>query len=155
MSISPLSQRLRAGLPLARDFSAFLKRGNVADLAVGVVIGAAFGKIVSSFVADIITPPLGLLIDEVNFAALKLRIGGTAAAPVTVNYGTFLQTLMDFLIIGVALFALVRLINRVRRQSDAAPGPLTKDQQLLTEIRDALRPGGEAASRPPFTPSRS
>lgn len=154
MSSTSFRQRLSVRVPLVRDFGAFLKRGNVTDLAVGVVIGAAFGKIVSSFVADIITPPLGLLVDEVNFSDLRLRIGGTAAAPVTVNYGTFLQALMDFLIIGVALFALMRLISRLRRHPGAATTPLTKDQELLTEIRDALRPGGEAASRPPSTPSR-
>ncbi|MBI2516477.1 MAG: large conductance mechanosensitive channel protein MscL [Opitutae bacterium] len=138
MSDSLLRQRLHVHRPLARDFGAFLRRGNVADLAIGVVIGAAFGKIVSSFVGDIITPPLGLLIDEVNFSALRLRIGGTAVAPVTINYGMFLQTLLDFAIIGVALFGLSRLINRFRRGRTAA---LTKDQELLAEIRDLLRPG--------------
>ena len=155
MSDSLLQQRFQAHRPLARDFSAFLRRGNVTDLAIGVVIGAAFGKIVSSFVADIVTPPLGLLIDEVNFSALRLLIGGTTAMPVTVNYGTFLQTLMDFLIIGVALFALMRLISWLRRHQGDASAPLSKDQELLAEIRDALRSGGEAACRLPSTPSRS
>ncbi len=155
MSSIPFQQRLGARTPLVREFGAFLRRGNVTELAVGVVIGAAFGRIVSSFVADIITPPLGLLIDEVNFSALKLRIGGTMAAPVTVNYGTFLQALLDFLIIGVALFALMRLIGWMRRHQGVAPAPLTKDQELLTDIRDALRSGGGAASRPTPTPSRS
>lgn len=153
MSDHPFHQSLQARLPFLRDFGVFLRRGNVIDLAVGVVIGAAFGKIVSSFVADIITPPLGLLIDEVNFSALRLRIGGTVAAPVTVNYGSFLQALLDFLIIGVALFVLVQLISRVRRSP--APASLTKDQELLTEIRDVLRGGAEPAVRPSLNPSRS
>lgn len=146
-------QTSQTRLPLLRDFGAFLRRGNVIDLAVGVVIGGAFGKIVSSFVADIITPPLGLLIDEVNFSALKLHIGGTAAAPVTLNYGSFLQTLLDFLIIGIALFVLVRLISRLHRSP--APASLTKDQELLTQIRDALRDRVEPTAHSPFTPSRS
>ncbi|MBI4625297.1 MAG: large conductance mechanosensitive channel protein MscL [Verrucomicrobia bacterium] len=86
-----------------REFRAFMKRGSLIDLAVGVMIGGALGKIVSSFVADVLTPPLGLLIGEVHFSALKVRLGGTAAAPVTLNYGNFLQSLFDFVIVAAVL----------------------------------------------------
>ena len=85
---------------LLKEFGDFIKRGNVLDLAVAVIIAGAFGKIVSSFVADILMPPIGLLIGGVNFTALTLKIGGTPEAPVTINYGTFLQSLFDFLIIA-------------------------------------------------------
>ncbi|MEY4489365.1 MAG: hypothetical protein RIQ79_1873 [Verrucomicrobiota bacterium] len=124
---------------LAKDFNAFLKRGNVLDLAVGVMIGGAFGKIVSSFVADILTPPIGLLVDEVNFSALKFHLGGPSSS-VTINYGAFFQALLDFLLIATVLFAVVSFVNRLRRQ-EPQPAVLTKDQELLTEIRDRLRAG--------------
>ena len=120
-----------------RGFQVFLKRGNIVDLAVGVMIGAAFGKIVSSLVADVLTPPLGLLIGEVNFSALKLRLGGSLAAPVTVNYGSFIQALLDFAIMAAVLFGFVRLVQWSR--GPGAPAALTTDQQLLAEIRDELR----------------
>ena len=126
-----------------RDFCAFFQRGSVVDLAVGVMIGAAFGKIISSLVADIITPPLGLLLGGVNFSTLKLTLGGPPAAPVTLNYGSFLQAFMDFILIALVLFILVSLINRVHRRAPASPTP---DQQLLTEIRDELRRQNSAAN---------
>ncbi len=126
-----------------RDFCAFFQRGSVVDLAVGVMIGASFGKIVSSFVTDLLMPPLGLLMGGMPFSSLKLNLGGPPTAPVTLNYGSFLQALMDFTLIALVLFIIVSLINRVHRRAPA-PTSLTADQQLLTEIRDELRRRGNA-----------
>jgi large conductance mechanosensitive channel len=128
-----------------REFRAFMKRGSLIDLAVGVMIGGALGKIVSSFVADVVAPPLGLLVGEVHFSALKVRLGGTAAAPVTLNYGSFVQSLLDFVVVAAILFALIRLGQRLR--SPAESTALTTDQQLLTEIRDHLRASGSLAAK--------
>ena len=126
-----------------RDFVAVFQRGSVVDLAVGVMIGASFGKIVASFVADLLMPPVGLLLGGVNFSGLKIAIGGPENAPVTLNYGSFLQALMDFTLIALVLFLLVSLVNRLHRRAPAAAGP-TVDQQLLTEIRDELRRWNQA-----------
>jgi large conductance mechanosensitive channel len=127
-----------------RDFCAFFQRGNVVDLAVGVMIGAAFGKIITSLVADIIMPPLGLVMGGTNFASLKLTLGGPPNAPVTLNYGSFLQALMDFTLIALALFLLVSFVSRLHRRPPAGPAALTADQQLLIEIRDELRRQNDA-----------
>ncbi|MEK7392124.1 MAG: large-conductance mechanosensitive channel protein MscL [Fibrobacterota bacterium] len=124
------------------EFKAFIARGNVIDLAVAVVIGAAFGKIVDSFVKDVITPPLGLLIGGVDFTNLKVGIGGTDAAPVTLNYGVFLQACFNFLIIAAAIFILVKMVTVMTRKPApvaAEPPPTPADVLLLTEIRDELR----------------
>ena len=127
---------------LLKEFVAFIKKGNVIDLAVAVVIAGAFGKIVSSFVADILMPPLGLLIGGVNFTALKLRIGGTPETPVTVNYGTFLQAAFDFLIVAFAIFIVVKAINAMKRKKPEEPPPPPPNQEvLLMEIRDILKQG--------------
>jgi large conductance mechanosensitive channel len=129
-----------------QEFKAFAMKGNVIDMAVGVVIGAGFGKIVSSLVADIITPVLGLLIGGVNFTTLKLTLKEAAAdgkGGVTWNYGAFIQTVFDFLIIAWAIFALIKLISTLERKKPPAPPeavPLpSAEVLLLTEIRDALR----------------
>jgi large conductance mechanosensitive channel len=128
-----------------QEFKAFAMKGNVVDMAVGVVIGAGFGKIVSSLVADIITPVLGLLIGGVNFTNLKVTLRdavGDKQPAVTWNYGSFIQSVFDFLIIAWAIFALVKLINRLQRQpppAPAAPPPPPAEVVLLTEIRDALK----------------
>ncbi|MCB9497353.1 MAG: large-conductance mechanosensitive channel protein MscL [Fibrobacteria bacterium] len=131
-------------MSLIKDFKAFISRGNVVDMAVGVVVGGAFGKIVSSFVADVVTPPLGLLIGGVDFSDLKLVIGGTEEAPVTLNYGNFLQTAINFLIVAAAIFLLVKLVAIATRKPappapPAAPPPPDPQVVLLTEIRDSLR----------------
>ena len=132
-------------MSIFHEFKAFVARGNVMDLAVGVVIGAAFGKIVESFVKDVITPPLGLLIGGVDFSGLKIAIGGSEAAPVTLNYGMFVQALFNFLIIAAAIFLLVKIVSAATRKAEAAPAapaaPPPPDPQvvLLTEIRDALK----------------
>ncbi|MCC6743678.1 MAG: large-conductance mechanosensitive channel protein MscL [Acidobacteria bacterium] len=123
---------------LTSEFKEFIQKGNVLDLAVGVVIGAAFGKVTASFVSDILTPPLGLILGGVDFKALKVVIGGTAEAPVTVNYGMFAQTLIDFVIVAFAIFIVVKAANAMRRAPEAAPPGPSAEQSLLTEIRDLL-----------------
>jgi large conductance mechanosensitive channel len=128
-------------MSVAKEFRTFLERGNVLDLAVAVVIGGAFGKIVSSFVADVLMPPIGLLLGGVNFTALKLRIGGTPESPVTVNYGTFLQAIVDFIIIAFAIFLVVKAINAMKKKEEAAPAAPSNEEVLLTEIRDLLKEG--------------
>jgi large conductance mechanosensitive channel len=120
-------------------FTAFVRRGNVVDLAVGVMIGAAFGKIVTSFVSDVITPPLGLVLGKVKFSELKVNLGGPPDAPVTINYGNFLQVLIDFLLIALVLFFVISLVNRLHRKPPPPATALSLDQKLLTEIRDELR----------------
>jgi large conductance mechanosensitive channel len=128
-----------------QEFKEFAVKGNVVDMAVGVVIGAGFGKIVSSLVADIITPVLGILVGGVNFTNLKVTLKDANAEkpPETWNYGSFIQSIFDFLIIAWAIFVLVKLINRLKRQepkpAPAPPPPPSAEVQLLTEIRDALK----------------
>ena len=130
---------------ILKDFKGFISRGNVVDLAVGVIMGGAFGKIVSSLVADIIMPPVGLLLGRVNVADLKFNLGGTVGAknPVTINYGNFLQASIDFLILALAVFVLVQLITRVERKVGVVPPEKppepSAEEKLLTEIRDLLK----------------
>lgn len=121
------------------EFKEFISKGNVLDLAVGVVIGGAFGKVTSSFVADVLTPPLGLVLGGVDFKALKLAIGGSAEAPVTINYGLFVQSLVDFVIVAFAIFLVVKVANALRRAKDEAPVAPAAEEALLTEIRDILK----------------
>lgn len=129
------------------EFKKFAVKGNVIDLAVGVVIGAAFGAITKSLVDDIIMPPLGLLVSKVDFSSLQLVLrdavvenGEVVAKAVTLNYGNFLQTVLNFFIIAFAIFLLVRTINRMREQEAAKPAPATNKQEvLLAEIRDLLK----------------
>jgi large conductance mechanosensitive channel len=124
-----------------KEFKEFAMKGNVLDMAVGVVIGAAFGKIVSSLVADVITPVLGKAIGGVDFKDLAWNLGlNPAGEPVLVKYGVFLQNIFDFIIVAAAIFMAVKAINRLKTQpppaADPAPAP---DVVLLTEIRDLLR----------------
>lgn len=129
-------------MSIVQEFRDFVNRGNVVDLAVGVVIGGAFGKIVSSLVADVITPVIGLIVGGVNFTALKISLGGKADAPVTLNYGNFLQSIFDFLIIAFAIFMFVKAINKMQKKKEeapAAPPAPPKEEVLLTEIRDILK----------------
>jgi large conductance mechanosensitive channel len=126
------------------EFKKFAMKGNMVDMAVGIIIGAAFGKIVSSLVNDILMPPLGLLLGGVNFTDLKLTMkAATDAAPaVTWNYGNFIQVTIDFLIVAFAVFLLVKAINSAKKKEEVAPSTPpapTKDQTLLTEIRDLLK----------------
>jgi len=126
------------------EFKAFAIKGNMIDMAVGIVIGGAFGKIVSSIVNDILMPPIGLLLGGVNFTDLKVVMkAATETIPaVTWNYGSFIQALIDFLIIAFAIFMLIKGINTMRKKEEAAPAPPpapTKEETLLTEIRDLLK----------------
>ena len=123
---------------IANEFVAFVKRGNVIDLAVGVIIGAAFGKIVSSLVADVIMPPVGYLVGGVNFTDLSAMIGG-GDKPVTINYGNFVQTVFDFLIIAFCVFLMVKAVNALHRKEVAKPAEPPAQEKLLTEIRDLLK----------------
>lgn len=131
-----------------QDFKAFAMRGNVIDLAVGVIIGGAFGKIVSSLVADIIMPPIGLLVGGVNFTDLawimkpaEVVNGVVKTAAVSLNYGQFLQATLDFLIIAFSVFLFIRLLNKFNKKKEEAPAPPAPSQEevLLTEIRDLLK----------------
>ena len=122
------------------EFKKFAIQGNAIDLAVGVIIGAAFGRIINSVVADMLMPPIGLATGGVDFRALKTVIGGTPEAPVTINYGIFIQTLIDFLIIAFCVFLLVKMVNRLKRPApEPPPAETPEDVKLLTEIRDLLK----------------
>jgi len=123
------------------EFREFVQRGNVVDMAVGVIMGGAFGKIVSSIVSDVIMPPVGLATGGVDFKSLKVVIGGTPEAPVSINYGVFIQTIIDFTIIAACVFLLVKGVNSLRRPAPApaAPSEPPEDVKLLTEIRDLLK----------------
>ena len=131
-------------MSLMSEFKEFAMKGNVVDMAVGIVIGAAFGKIVSSFVGDIVMPMLGMAIGGVNFADLSLSLGTSPAGdPVLVKYGTFIQTVFDFVIIAFAIFMAIKAINRLRKPPVApASAPPPADIALLTEIRDLLKGAG-------------
>ena len=127
-------------MSIAAEFKEFAMKGNVIDLAVGVVIGAAFGKIVSSFVGDVIMPPLGLLIGGINFSELAVKLGtDPKGAPVLLKYGSFIQTIVDFLIIAFVIFIAIKGINKLKKPHPAAPDtPPPRQEVLLEEIRDAL-----------------
>lgn len=130
-------------MSILKEFREFAMRGNVVDLAVGVIIGAAFGRIVSSLVADIIMPPLGLLIGGVDFKQfhLVLRDAEGSVPAVVMNYGAFLQNIFDFVIVAFAIFMAIKLMNKLRNKAveePAAPPAPTAEEKLLTEIRDLL-----------------
>ena len=137
---------------MLKEFKDFAMKGNVLDMAIGVIIGGAFGKIVSSLVSDVLMPPLGLLLGKVDFSSLFLNLSGTpqpsltaakAAGAPTLNYGVFLQATFDFIIIAFVIFVLVKQVNRFKREAPPAPpapppGP-TNEEKLLMEIRDVLK----------------
>jgi large conductance mechanosensitive channel len=130
----------------AQEFKTFVMRGNVLDLAVGVVIGAAFGKIVSSFVGDLLMPPIGLLLGGVDFTTLAVTLRPAVADKPAVVFaiGKFIQTVVDFVLIAFAIFLVVKAANRMQREAPKAPPPPpapSPEERLLTEIRDLLRPG--------------
>lgn len=129
---------------MMKEFKEFAMKGNVVDMAVGIVVGAAFGKIVSSFVKDVLMPPIGMLLGGVNFSdlsiTLKEAVGKTPA--VVVKYGVFIQTVVDFVIVAFAIFMLIKGINAMKRKEEeapAAPPEPPKEEILLTEIRDLLK----------------
>jgi large conductance mechanosensitive channel len=128
---------------MIEEFKKFAIKGNVVDMGVGIIIGAAFGKIVSSFVKDVVTPPLGILIGGVDFTklALTLKEAKDGAEAVTINYGIFLQAVLDFTVVAFAIFLVVKAINSIQRKEEEVAAPEEPSQQeiLLTEIRDLLK----------------
>jgi large conductance mechanosensitive channel len=130
-------------MSFVKEFKAFAIKGNVVDLAVGVIIGTAFGKIVSSLVGDVVMPPIGYLIGGVNFSDLAFTLPAImeGQAPVLVAYGKFLQTVIDFTIIAFVIFMVIRVINRLKRKEELAPvAPVPSNEELLLrEIRDLLK----------------
>lgn len=131
-------------MSMMSEFKDFAMKGNVVDMAVGIVIGGAFGKIVSSFVADVLMPPIGLLLGGVDFSdlAVTLRAAADGGEAVLMKYGVFIQTVVDFLIIAFAIFMVVKAMNNMKKKEEAAPPapPAPSNEEvLLTEIRDALR----------------
>jgi len=131
-------------MSIVKEFKQFAMRGNVLDLAVAVVIGGAFGKIVASFVADVLMPPIGLLLGGVDFTKLMIIMkpaDGDIAA-VTLNYGIFIQNVVDFIIIAGAIFLIIKTVNLTKKKEEETPAPPpepTKEEQLLIEIRDLLK----------------
>ena len=133
-------------MSMMSEFRAFAMRGNVVDMAVGIVIGGAFGKIVSSFVNDVLMPPIGMAVGGVDFTSLALTLkeaSGDVAA-VTLNYGSFIQTVVDFIIIAFAIFMVIKAMNSLKKKEEEAPAAPPKpsaEETLLTEIRDLLKRG--------------
>jgi large conductance mechanosensitive channel len=131
-------------MSMMSEFREFAMRGNVVDMAVGIVIGGAFGKIVSSFVNDVLMPPIGMAVGGVDFGSLAITLkeaSGDVAA-VTLNYGSFIQTVVDFIIIAFAIFMVVKAMNSMKKKEEAAPPAPPKpsaEETLLTEIRDLLK----------------
>ncbi len=140
-------------MSLVQEFKAFAMRGNVVDMAVGIIIGGAFGKIVSSVVSDIIMPPIGLLLGGVKFTDLKVIMkdpiidaaGVITTQAVSINYGNFIQTTVDFLIIAFAIFMMIKAMNSLKKKEEVAPAeapappPPSNEEVLLAEIRDLLK----------------
>ena len=125
---------------MLKEFKEFAMRGNVVDMAVGIIIGAAFGKIVSSLVSDVIMPPIGMVMGGVSFSDLSLALGSGEGAA-TINYGVFIDTVISFLIIALAVFMLIKAINSMQKKEEEKPAEPPKpsaEETLLTEIRDLL-----------------
>jgi large conductance mechanosensitive channel len=139
---------------MLKEFKEFAMRGNVVDMAVGIIIGAAFGKIVTSLVNDVVMPPIGLLMGNVDFSQLFINLSGTeyaslaeaqAAGAATINYGLFINTLLVFVILAFAIFMVIRGMNRLKRKQEQAPAEapaVPVEVKLLTEIRDAIKNRG-------------
>lgn len=135
-------------MKIAQEFRQFIARGNVIDLAVGVIIGGAFGKIVSSLVGDVIMPPIGAIMKGINFSSLFISLNGQtyktlqaakdAGAPV-IGYGAFINTVIEFLIVAVCVFLVVKVVNKIHREAPPAPAAPPKSEVLLEEIRDLLK----------------
>ena len=138
-------------MSIGKEFKEFAMRGNVVDMAVGIIIGAAFGKIITSFVTDVLMPPLGMLIGGTDFTSLKIQLsdpvisaGKVVAEGASLNYGKFIQVTVDFLIIAFAIFIMIKMMNRFMKKNEVpapepAPAEPTKEELLLTEIRDLLK----------------
>lgn len=137
---------------LLSEFREFALKGNVVDLAVGVIIGAAFGKIVNSLVGDILMPPIGSLVGGVDFSELSVSLPGRMKdettgefTPVQLRYGKFIQTIFDFTIIAACLFGVIKMMNRLKRNEEAKPSEPSGEEKLLAEIRDLLKEQGKPA----------
>ena len=131
-------------MSLVKEFKEFAVRGNVIDMAVGIIIGGAFGKIISSFVADVVMPPIGALLGGVDFAKLSLTVkeATETAEAVKINYGAFINTIIDFIIIAFVIFMVIKAMNKMKKKEEekpAAPPAPSKQEVLLTEIRDLLK----------------
>jgi len=140
-------------MSIVKEFKEFAMRGNVVDMAVGIIIGGAFGKIISSVVSDVIMPPIGLLLGGVRFTDLKIILkepvldaaGAVTTAAVSINYGNFIQVTVDFLIIAMAIFMMIKAMNSMKKKQVEVPAPPappalpTKEEVLLAEIRDILK----------------
>lgn len=128
-------------MSMLQEFKEFAVKGNVVDMAVGVIVGAAFGRIVSSFVADVVMPPIGVVLGGVNFSDLAVTIKEAAgkSPAVVIAYGKFVQTVIDFTIIAFVIFIVVRLIVSLKKKEEAVPAAPSAEQVLLTEIRDLLK----------------
>ena len=131
-------------MKLVDEFKAFIMRGNVVDMAVGVIIGGAFGKIVTSLVNDIFMPIIGMVLGNVDFSSLEIKLGEPVegAEQAAIRYGMFIQEIVNFLIIALCIFMVIKLINKVQKKKEEEPAPApepTKEEVLLTEIRDALK----------------
>lgn len=131
-------------MSILKEFREFAVKGNVIDMAVGVIIGAAFGKITASLVSDVFMPPLGMLTSGIDFKdlAFELQPAIDGRPAVIIKYGIFVQTIIDFILVAIAVFGLIKLVNRLKRDQEKAPAPPTeppRQEVLLVEIRDALR----------------
>lgn len=131
-------------MSLIKEFKEFAVKGNVIDMAVGIIIGGAFGKIVSSFVADVVMPPIGVLLGGVDFTklAITVKAASETSEAVKINYGLFLNTIVDFIIIAFVIFMVIKAINKLKRKEEekpAAPPAPSKQEVLLSEIRDLLK----------------
>ena len=129
---------------MMKEFKEFAMRGNVMDMAIGIIIGGAFGKIVSSFVSDVIMPPIGMLLGGVDFSnlAITLKEGAEGVEPVLIKYGVFINTTIDFIIIAFAIFMVIKAMNSMKKKEEekpASPPAPSKEEVLLAEIRDELR----------------
>jgi large conductance mechanosensitive channel len=143
MPLKALESKREMTMSMMSEFRDFAMRGNVVDMAVGIVIGGAFGKIVSSFVNDVLMPPIGLALGGVDFSelAVTLQEASGDVAAVTLKYGAFIQTVIDFIIIAFAIFMVVKAMNNLKKKEEAAPPPPKPSEEvtLLTEIRDMMK----------------
>lgn len=136
-------------MSLVKEFKAFAMRGNVVDMAVGIIIGGAFGKVVSSMVNDVIMPPIGMLLGNVDFSQMAIMLkkesidaAGSKIPGVTLGYGMFVNTIVNFFIVALAIFVVIKLMNAAKKKEEAAPAappPPSAEEKILTEIRDILR----------------
>ena len=127
-------------MSMIKEFKEFAVRGNVVDMAVGIIIGAAFGKVVTSLVSDVLMPPIGLILGGVDFSNLMITMkeGVGDIPPVAINYGIFINTIIDFIIVAFSIFLVIRVINRFQKEKEAEPPKPSEQERLLTEIRDLL-----------------